>query len=423
MDNKSARQSILKHIDAHRDEVLNFLRKLIQFDSVTGNEKNIQEFIAKYLREMGLEIDVWDLSHDELKNHPAYTPTETDYSGRPNVIGKYKGAGGGRSLLFNGHVDVISPGPVDEWEHGAFSGEVHEGKMYGRGSSDMKSGLATMTMAVKTILELGLKLKGDILLEYAVDEELTGHGTLNCVIRGYKADSGISCETSDLNVQPAAIGRMWYEISVEGKPAGISRRWQAVSAIEKGYMITKAIDDFEQIRIREVKHPLYPDNRGGLACGIGMFEAGSYPSATPDKCTLRGSIATLPGEDSYKVQQKLIDYVAKVASSDPWLKDHPPKVRFYGLFAPPAEIPADHPICMTLISAFREVTGKMPVLSGREGAADTRFLIPYGKVPTVIFGPGTTAQMHAMNEWVSVEDLIVATKVLALTIVDWCGLV
>ncbi len=120
----------------------------------------------------------------------------------------------------------------------------------------MKSGLVAMTMALDCLMRLNIRLKGDVILEYTVDEEQSGNGTLACVMRGYQADAGICCETSSLHVQPACIGRIWFEISVRGKPAGIQRRWEGVNAIEKGYAVVGAVSNLENIRINTLKHPL-----------------------------------------------------------------------------------------------------------------------------------------------------------------------
>ena len=166
----------------------------------------------------------------------------------------------------------------------------------------MKSGLASMTMALDALIACGIKLKGDVILEYTMDEELSGNGTLACVMRGYQADAGICCETSSLHVQPGCIGRIWFEISVQGKPAGIQRRFEGVNAIEKGYEIVRAVANLEQIRINELKHPLYPDNRSSIPCMVTMFDSGSFPSAFPDTCLLQGSIASLPGEETEEVR-------------------------------------------------------------------------------------------------------------------------
>ena len=415
------RGRILQAVDAKTDEIAGFLRRLIQFDSETGKEGPIQGFIAETLKGMGLEVDQWVPDLKELAKHPAYIPAEgRDFTGRPNVVGVYRGNGKGRSLLFNGHVDTIPWQPVSEWKFNPLSGDIREGRILGRGSSDMKGGLAAMTMALKALLDLGLRPSGSVILEYVIDEEVSGLGTLACVVRGYKADAGISLETSDLHVQPACIGRLWFVVEVRGKPAGISRRWEAVSALDKGYKIAKAIEELEGIRIAELTHPLFPDNRGALPCAVGRFEAGNYPSATPDKAILRGSMGLMPQEDIEQVKRDFAAFIRNVCELDPWLKSHQPKVWYEGLIAEGAEIPRDQPIVTTVAKDFTEVTGREPTYSGRMGAADTRFLIRYGETPSVIFGPGVTAQMHATNEWLPLENLVIATKTLALTIHDWC---
>jgi acetylornithine deacetylase len=414
-------EQVLRLIDDRKDEIVAFLQKLISFPSMTGDEHDIQKFIASKLEGMGLSVDMWEPDHEELKKHPAYVAVDQGYNNRPNVVGIYRGTGKGRSLLFNGHVDVIPPGPEDAWQHNPWGGEVEGDRLYGRGASDMKSGLAAMTMALDMLLRLEIRPQGDIILEYTMDEEQSGNGTLACVTKGYKADAGICCETSSLHVQPACIGRIWFEILVRGKPAGIQRRWEGVNAIDKGYAVVQAVSELENIRIDTLNHPLYPDNRSTLPCMVGVFQSGSFPSAFPDTCLLRGSIATLPGEDTEEVKKSFVEHILTFSKTDPWLKDNPPEVRFAGYCGDPAEIPPDHPIVNTVSRKFTAVTGMQPQITGRQGAADTRYLIKYGDTPTVIFGPGPTEQMHANNEWVNINDLVTATKVLALSIMEWCG--
>lgn len=414
------KKSVLQVVDQQKDEIVRFLQSLIRIPSVTGEEKEIQSFIAKRLEAMDLEVDVWEPDLERLKRHLGYVPVEMGYENRPNVVGVYRGMGGGRSLLFNGHVDVIPAEPRAAWRHDPWKGEIEGGKLYGRGASDMKGGLAAMTMALDCVIRAGVKLHGDVILEYVVDEEVSGHGTLDCVLRGYRADAGISCEAGDLEVQPATTGSMWFEVKVQGKSASMSRIWEAVSAIEKGYRIHQAVSDYQTIRLMEKRHPLYPDPRGSLACFVGMFQSGTYPSSPPDICVIKGRMGVLPNEDPKGVQEDFIKYIESVAKTDPWLREHPPETRFTGYYAEPAEIPPDHPICEAVADSFDEAIGRKPVVKGHEGAADTRFLIKYGATPTVIFGPGTITQMHATDEWIKVDDLITTVKVLALTIINWC---
>ncbi|MDA0998981.1 MAG: ArgE/DapE family deacylase [bacterium] len=417
------RAKVLAEIDARRDQIVAFLQDIVRISSVTGEEGEIQNFIADYLRKMnGVDkVDVWESDWEALKKHPEYVAVNRGYDGRPNVVGVIKGAGGGKSLLMNGHTDTVPHGPPDAWSHGALSAEIEGGKLYGRGASDMKSGVAAIIMAAECLLAAGIRPKGDVILDFVVDEELSGHGTLDTILRGYTADAGICCETSGLAVQPGCIGRIWFEILIRGKAAGIQRRYEGVNAIDLGYKITQAVANLEKRRLETISHPLYPKIIDAIPCMVGSFEAGSFPSAFPDTCLLKGSLATVPGEDHDAAKQSLVDQVAAAAAADPWMKDHPPEVRFTGYYAYAAAIDPEHPIVQTVAGSFREIAGKDPEISGRQGAADTRFLNGFAKIPTVIFGPGPTTQMHANNEWVVVEDLITATKTLALSIMDWCG--
>ena len=327
------RENVLSHIDKSSKEIVDFLRELISYPSVTGDEKGIQVFISNWLKErLEIAVDVWEPDLNELKRHPGYVPVERDYKNRPNVVGRYKGNGSGRSLLFNGHVDVIPAGSEDAWQTNPWAGTVRDGKIFGRGASDMKAGLAAYTMAMHVIIKSGIKLKGDVILEYTVDEELSGNGTLAAIMRGYTADAGISGETSSMNVQPACIGRIWYEIHVKGKPAGIQRQWEGVNAIDKGYLVVRAVSEFQEGRMKIITHPLYPNIRETIPCLVGVFQAGSYPSAFPDSCLLKGSMATVPGEDSDRVKKGFAEHLKSSTSSDPWLKDNPPTIKYTGYF-------------------------------------------------------------------------------------------
>jgi acetylornithine deacetylase len=416
------RQRILQQIDASRDKSIKFLQRMVSIPSVTGDEGEIQKFLADYLGDMGLKIDMWESEWDELKKHPGYIPVDRGYKGRPNILATWKGSGGGRSLLFNGHTDVIPVGNGEGWSDNPWSASIKDGRLYGRGSCDMKSGVASHIMAVENMLAVGLKPKGDVLLDIVIDEEVSGHGTLDTAIRGYRADAGISGETSGLAVQPACIGRIWFEIEIAGKPAGIQRRYQGVSGIELGYKITKAVEALEQKRVASVKHPLYPKPIDALPCMIGAFHSGNFPSSFPATCLLKGSMATVPGEDHEGVKRSLVEHIARAAAADPWMRDHPPKVRFVGYDAQASEIPRDHPIVELVCKNYKEVSGRDAEISGRQGAADTRFLNLYANTPTVIFGPGSTAVMHSDDEYVDLEDYQTAIKVMALCVCDWCGL-
>ena len=220
----NSRQKLLEKIDQSRDKAVAFLRDMVVIPSVTGDEAQIQTFLSKYMTKIGLDVDMWETDWEQLKKHPGYRPVDRGYEGRPNIVATWKGTGGGRSLMLNGHTDVIPVGGGEGWSDNPWSATIKNGRMYGRGTADMKSGVASHIMAVECLMAAGMKPKGDVYINVVIDEEVSGHGTLDTVIRGYKADAGISGETSDLAVQPACIGRIWFEIEIHGKPAGIQKR-------------------------------------------------------------------------------------------------------------------------------------------------------------------------------------------------------
>jgi len=414
---------IKQQLAVRRNDLVELTRDLIRLQSITGQEGAAQAHIARKLGDMGLAMDVFEPDLSALEHHPGFHKVEgLSFRGRPNVIATWKGQGGGRSLILNGHIDTIPVEPVAAWTHAPFSGDVADGKVYGRGASDMKGGLASMTIAVQILRDLGVRLAGDVILQYVVDEELTGYGTLAAVIKGYRADAGICLETSDLCVQPACVGRLWFALQVSGKAVSVTRHWEGHSAIDKGILFVQAFKELEQTRWRELRHPLYPDHRLALPCGVFMFNGGTFPSAVPDHAELRGSLGLLPHEDVEDVKRAVSAAVSDVARSDPWLSKHPPRLTFKDVGADGAEIPPEHPIVQTVIGAYNRVQDRAPEVSGRVGGADTRYLIKYAKTPTVIFGPGLSSEMHAVDESVPVRNLEVAAEVIARSIVDWCGL-
>ncbi len=420
MNRKEVVGRILRNVDSSREVIVRFLQDLISFPSVSGNERDLQLYIASKLREWGISYDMWEVDESELRGNPFFETPAIPYRGRPMLVGSVKGVGGGKSLAFNGHVDVIPPGPREAWRHDPFSGFIEDDRLYGRGASDMKSGVAAYTMAVKILLDSGFRPMGNIYMHYVIDEEYTSNGTLSALLRGYGADGAVNAEASDLEVQPSVSGSMWFTVEVPGRTASMSRIWEGVNAIEKGCKVCEAIRRLYEVRVSSKKHPLYPDARGVLALFLGVFNSGTFPSAVPDKAVLKGRMGLLPGESVSTAINELRDFIHEYLKDDEWLKNNPPVVRQEGYAGEGVEIPVNHPLTQSLAKSFEAALGMKPVIKGHEGASDMRTLVRMG-VPTVCFGPGTVAQMHAVNEWVNVEDLIKAVKVMAVHIVEWSG--
>ena len=412
---------VLKSVEEKRGEILGLLRELVQTPSVTGSEREVQEKISQKLEQMDLKVDVWCPSIDELKEHKAYNPLDTDYKDRPNVVGLYKGVGGGRSLILNGHADVVAPND-QKWTYDPWSAKVVDGKVYGRGACDMKGGLTSIIMALKCIKDANVELLGDVIIESVIGEETGGNGTLACIMRGYKADAGIVAEPTGLEIHTMQSGALWFRISVIGRAAHGAFRKAGISALEKIVKIYETLLEFENKRMKELRHPLYEEKYGMLPVyvNIGVLRAGEWPSTVPDRAFLEGRVGLLPEEDCDVIKGQVEELIMKVSSEDSWLKENPPKIEWLGRWDP-AKIDISHPLVSTVKEAYTTITGKEAVLGGTVGGTDMRLLTLYGDTPSILFGPGNIDLAHTADEYIDLEDVITATKVIACTIVDWCG--
>lgn len=259
------KQAICRQADLRREDLTQILQDMVRLPSVThppgGDEGRVQNYVAELFRRMGLEVDIFEPTDvPGLTEHEGYWPG-LDYTGRPNVVGVWKGQGGGRDLILNGHCDVVPEGPHEQWSDDPFGGAVKNGRLYGRGSVDMKGGISAMAMAVQVLKDCGIKLKGDVILESVVNEELGGYnGTLACIVKGYRADAAIVTEPSDLKIEPANKGGQAYRITVEGMGAHTSFWWEGVSALDKAILIKQKIEDFSKIRFEQTRdNVLYSD--------------------------------------------------------------------------------------------------------------------------------------------------------------------
>lgn len=422
------KKSVLEKIEQEREKIIQFAKNLVQFPSVYGEEGDIQNFVANKLKEMGLEVDMWEPDLGELKKHPWFVPVDKDWKGRPNVVGKLDGSGEGRSIILNGHIDVVPVENEDRWKYGPWSGTVEKGKLYGRGAVDMKGGVASMIMAVKSIIKTGISLKGDLILESVLEEEAGGNGTLACSIRGYRADAAIITEPSSTSVVSCANrGAQFFRITVYGEETGIEAKWARTSALEKAILLYHAIDHFSLLResaVTNTKHyELYEEHKKQrntvVPTGVCKIQAGAWPSSLPGKCVMEGSLECLPGEDIKEVKKDFKRFLLRVAESDEWLRKNPPSIDWFGLSFESSIAPPDHELVSIVKQNGKTVVGLPPKIVGG-GGSDLRCLTKYAQTPAFIFGPGGGG-FHGVDEFLDLDELINVTKILALTILDWCG--
>jgi len=421
MKYRSVAKRVLEDIEDRRDEIVQFLKDMVRIPSPFGEEAQIQTLIAAKLKTMGLKVDVWEPDVAEVMKHLDLSiPLEEGrFKGRPVVVGTAKGKGGGRSLILQGHVDVEPPGN-GEWAFDPWSGTIEGDRLYGRGANDMKGGMAAMIMALDSVLKAEVRLKGDVVVESVIEEEISGAGAVACVASGYRADAAIIPEFTGCQIGVATEGVMTADIKVKGRAAHAAISNEGVSAIDKAWLIHQAITELEAYREQKASHPAYDRSRVSpfIPLKVTMMRAG-VGKIIPGEATLQCRIGFLPNEDPDDVFNEFKHYIMEAAERDPWMKEHPPEIQRVGNPLLAAEIDPNHPIVESLKRSYQLVARAEPVVTGFAFVADNRILIKQANIPTVLFGPGG-AGAHGPNEYVSLDDVIIVTKSIALTLLDWC---
>ncbi|MCW4049981.1 MAG: peptidase [Candidatus Bathyarchaeota archaeon] len=411
-------KQVLDSIDV--DGMLEYICELISIKSLTGDEAEAQANVAAKMKSLGMKVDKWILDLEKLREHPDFSMevNRTEGIGVVGIMGEYTG---GKSLILNGHIDVVHAGDEANWEHPPWEGTIDSGKVYGRGSTDMKGGLACALYAAKAIKDAGVKLKGKLIIESVVGEEDGGVGALAAVLRGYQADGAVIMEPTELKIAPAQAGALCFKIKVHGHSAHACVREEGVSALEKFIPIFNALLELEKTRNERVDDPLYSNFKLPIPLNMGKVESGNWPSTVPESLLLEGRYGVAVGEDIEAAKQEFLDALEEVIEADPWLKEHRPDMEWWGGQFKPANIPVDDPIVKTVESAFKDTTGSAPVFEGVTYGSDMRHLVNVGDTPTVLFGPGDVRYSHRPNEFVPVDELVTTVKTLALIILRFCG--
>jgi len=431
---------VLDKLDDMRDEIFAVLSELVRIPSVTpnypgldreqylGGETACNEALAEHYRDIGCEVDLWE-----------------EEPQRANLVGVLRGIGGGRSLIFNGHIDTVPTGPYEDWKwNDPYSGRVEDGRLYGRGSCDMKGGIVAQFAAAKALADSGIRLKGDLILESVVGEETMDHevGTTAIVRRGYLADAAIVSEPSSypmpLTVAPASPGLLYMVVTASGRAthpgiraefvrAGGAGDSVGVNAVEKGAQILSALQRLEVIWGMSKKHPFF--RPGYFTIHPGVIVGGPpgplVPYIVSTYCRIEYIIWYPPNEAVGDVKAEIEDYIQKAAALDPWLAKHPPEIEWRNHW-PPFQTDQGHPIIQTCVDAYELAAAssagfrEKAAVHGFPAVCDATFLSDAG-IPTIVYGPGDVIIAHTRNEFVPVDELVVAAKTYALAAMEWCG--
>ena len=413
--------AIAQVVEGRRDDAVRLLQELVRTESVTGEEGAVQEEVERAFRERGLAVDRWEATPEEISPYKDHVGEQKTYSNRPNVVGVRSGRGEGRSLLLNAHVDTVASGDPEAWSRDPFSGEIEGDLLYGRGSCDMKGGLVTHLGALDALAELGIELRGDVSVAATVGEENGGLGALSTILRGYRADAALITEPTRLALVPAQGGSLVFRLEIPGRSAHAAVRDEGVSALEKFIPVFDDLTKLEEERNATLHHPLYEHLRNKVPINVGVVRAGNWASTVPESLVAEGRIGLIPGEELEPFRELVANRIAAVAERDPWLREHSPGLEWFGGQFAPAEVPPDAPICEAVRRAHELVMGEEPAVEGVPYGADMRLFIRFGGIPCVMYGAGDVNVAHAPDEYVSITELMTATKTVACLLADWCG--
>src|SRR5919204_6992372 len=330
-------------------------QELIRIPSVTGDERAAQNRVTLALTEAGLEIDQFDADVARLKSHPRFPGMEVERTEAVLVAG-ILGTKGDRSLILNGHVDVVPVGDRQAWRSSPWSGHIQAARLYGRGACDMKAGLAICISAAAAIKKSGLPLRGRLIVQSVVGEEDGGIGTFAMADGGYRADAAYVLEPTRMRLIPAQAGALSFRLRISGRSAHASVRYEGVSAIEKYETVETRLRQLER-SLNQRTHPLFAQYPIPYPLAIGRLRAGSWSSTVPDELECEGRVGVPVGMASSEVREQFAAALAYLGQRDEWLRDHPVELEWFGGQFDAVEVDPDLPAFKALRSAHADVFG------------------------------------------------------------------
>lgn len=415
------KNKINKAINDNKDEIIAFVQELVRTPSLANQESDVQHIIHNKLNSIGLNSKIIPVIFSELEHHPAFNDDGFSPDSRINVTALWQGNNNAKSLILNGHVDVVPTGPEKLWDDDPFSGNIIDGKIYGRGSCDMKAGLSSGLFAISILKNLGFAPDGDIIFQSVVGEESGGCGTLTNIVKGYDADAAIILEPTSLKLSPIQSGALTFRLKVPGKATHASMRWDGISAIEKYSLIHQSIINFEKERHDSFDVEYYQSKDRVAPINIGTIAGGQWHSTVPESIIAEGRLGVFPGESNAKAKQSFEGHINKFAESDNWLKDHPPVIEWFEGQFESGQTSLDHPLIKELDKIYTNVSNQDAIIEGVTYGSDLRLFTNHANIPSVLFGPGDVRLAHAANENILIDEILISTEVVANMIVNWCG--
>ena len=419
-------EALKKVLEKNKQKYIDRLSELVAIDTHDlghgidgGLEKQGQDYMAELFRKMGAEVTLDSMKEEDIeKCFSLYQEGNLGHqqTDRYNVYAQFNGEKPGKTLMFNGHIDVMPADEVEEWITPPFSPTIRDGKLYGRGTADMKGGLMAATMAVKLLQDAGIPFSGSVKITSVCDEEGGGNGSMQAIMSGQRADGVVVCEGTSDELILAHMGFVFFRVKFAGKACHSGAKQNGVSAIEKAIKVIQALNEKEHEWLLHYKHPLLPAPN----LNVGLIHGGTAGSTVAEDCMFEVCVHYLPNQMSHnQVVKEFQDVVERVAKSDAWMEEHLPEIQitqFGGGF----EMEENSPFVDSFKRAYSEVRGKDVKVVGSPAGCDSRLWRNIAECPTIQFGPGNLAQCHAVDEWLDLEAYLQSILIYAELILDFC---
>ena len=416
------RDKIIAAVDKGFDAQVKFTQDMVRHVSTRGNEHTMQDFMFRAMKTRGYKMERFEMDRAALGHHPGAGAWDELHSTAPIVVGThYPREEKGRSLIMQGHVDVVPEGPHDMWTTPPYDPVIQGDWMQGRGAGDMKAGCASNIFALDALKSLGLQPAATVYLQSVVEEESTGDGALMTHLRGYKADAVVVSEPSHETITRANIGVVWFQVEVRGVPVHVQRMGTGANAIDGAYRIIGELRKLEaKWNATKDQHEHFKNIEKPVNLNIGKIAGGDWASSVPAWCKVDFRISLLPGKTAEAAKKEITDCVAAFAHQDPFLSNIPPTVTFNGFQAEGYELKPGSDAEATLAAAHEAVFGQKPKPEISLAYLDSRVYALFDKVPTLNYGC-ISRGVHGFDEGVNLPSLKKTTTALALFIAEWCG--
>lgn len=414
----AGKDELLAAVAAEQPAIEQLLIDLVQAPTLLGAERAGQEIMRAAFADAGLKPRELALDADALRTHAGASPFSWDIDGKYNVVAEWgsSSSAGGRSLILNGHIDVVSPGPPEMWSSPPFVPRRDGDWLYGRGAGDMKAGLAAIVGAVRGLRRLGLEPLGRVELQSVVEEECSGNGAYQCVLSGRPADAVIVTEPTSLTIQTSQVGVLWFQVAIRGRPAHAGDAPIGLNAIEASFPLISALRALEA-ELNVTPPVPYDVYEHPINLNIGMIRGGDWPSTVAAVSVLHCRLALFPGASVDQLKTRIEDTVAGAAAA---LGGFEAEVLYDGFACEGYTLDHDSPLVAALGDASGDAIGARPALIASTATTDARSFALYAGTPAVCFGPHAES-IHGVDERVSLPSVLQSAQTLALFIADWCG--